>query len=105
MNEEVERLLRQTSQTRHQFLHVEIQTCLTGLQMGRFELEAGNRDVARREVSMVEKGTQVIRRFLADVPSPQKEELTTQLEAVEEKLSELKSSLDGRPPGEIPSVR
>jgi hypothetical protein len=94
VEEEVKKLIEQTTWTRYQFLLAEIQTCVTALDMGLYELSAGNAAVAKREAALAEKGTQVIRQFLREVPAEQRPELEMRLTAVEEKLALLKADLD-----------
>jgi hypothetical protein len=104
VEEEIKSVIEQTARTRYQFLLVEIQTCITAVDMGLYELSAGNAGAAKREAAVAEKGTQVIRRFLRDVEAGQRPELKARLAIVEERLALLKAGLDRPSPPAPPRV-
>jgi hypothetical protein len=87
LRRELSDLFEKVNRTRYQFLRAEVQTCLTGLDMGRHELSVGNKAFALREAEIVDKGIRTARRFLAGVSESERTE-------IEAKLSELDGMLD-----------
>ena len=86
-DDEIGELYETAARARYQFIRVELQTCLTALEMADFELSIGNSAVAEREVACAEKGIGTARRFLPEVSAEQRTEL-------EAKLAELHAILD-----------
>ena len=86
-------LYKRVQETRSQFLKVELQTCFTALEMGIFEFTLGNIDIAQREAQSVDKGIQVIERFLPGLPEEQEPAVAAQLAELKEKLGSFKAIL------------
>ena len=85
-DKEITELRERTANTRYQFVRTELDTCLTALEMARYELSVGNIDLTKKEVNAVEKGIEAIERFMLEVHEEQRAGL-------EKKLVELKSGL------------
>lgn len=96
MDKEIRELYDKTAYNRHQFLKTELETCLTGLEMGTFALSVGNAAVAGREVVMVEEGIRAIQRFLPGVSGEQAREVETKLAELKARLDTLKAELNSR---------
>lgn len=74
-DEEISELYDKIARTRYQFLRTELQTCITALEIGKYELSVGNSSVTEREVASIEKGIHTIQRFLPEVSAEEKTEL------------------------------
>jgi len=94
MDKDIRELREKTGRTRYQFLRVELQTCFTALEVGKYELSVGNATVAEWEVAAVEKGIRAIQRFLPEVSAEQRREVETKLLEINEILDPLKAELD-----------
>ena len=88
-------LAEKTIQIRYQFLVVELQTCFTSLEMARFELSVDNMPVAKREIAAVEKGLEVLKRFSAEMPPEQKQEMEAKMAELQAAYSVVKQQVDG----------
>ena len=64
---DIRQLLEKTERTRVQFLQVELQTCLTALDMAKHELEIGHIEVAARELLALKKGIATMHRFIPEM--------------------------------------
>jgi len=80
-------LAQRTAEIREQFLRVELETCLTALDMAKFEIAAGNTPVVMRELAVVRKGIATVERFLPGATAEARPEL-------EARLAELKAAVD-----------
>jgi hypothetical protein len=92
-NEEFARLQEADGRVRRQFVQAEVDTCLTSLQMGEFELSTGDLVIAQREVEVVEKGIRTIERFLPALSEGDRGNLGTKLQQVKSELEDLKSNV------------
>lgn len=91
MDEEIKKLRGQTERTRRQFLNAEIQTCVTALEMGEYELSVGNLPVVEREIAAAAKGLETMQRYLLVVSPREKEELEARLAALSAAIRWLKA--------------
>ena len=98
MDEEIRELYDNTARTRYQFLTTELQTCVTALEMARFEFSIGNSEVVQKEVAFVEKGISTIQRFLPEVSPEQRTELKERLVDLKATLDPLKAEFNARRP-------
>ena len=79
LDKQIRELAKKTEYTRYQFLRAELGTCLTALDMAKYELSVGNVAIARREMDSVEKGIRTIERFLPETSAEQRMQLERQL--------------------------
>lgn len=93
---EIQELLDHSSRIRGQFVSVELQSCLTALDVAHQELAAGGVDIAMRESANIDRGIRAIRRFASEVPAEQQEGIAQKLAGLEEKLAGLKALIDAR---------
>ena len=91
-DEEIRELYDKIARTRYQFLRTELRTCITALELAKYELSVGNFPVAEREVVSIEKGIRTIQRFLPEVSAEQGTELQ-RLADVKARLDSLKAEL------------
>ncbi len=92
LDKEIRELSDRVQHTRYQFLKIELQTCLTALEMAQFELSIGNATVVQREIAAVEKGVSVIQRFLSALPQDQRQEVDTNLAELNAILESVKAA-------------
>ena len=92
-SEDIRELYDKIARTRYQFLRTELRTCITALEMAKYELSVGNFPVAEREVVSIEKGIRTIQRFLPEVSAEQRTELQARLADVKAMLDSLKAEL------------
>jgi hypothetical protein len=85
---EVANLHVQTQETRYQFLKMEFLTCFNALGFGNTALELGDWEFAEREVHLVERGYDTIRRFLPGLDSHERRN------EMEGQLADLRRALD-----------
>ncbi len=93
-SEDIRELYDKIARTRYQFLRTELRTCITALEMAKYELSVGNSPVAEREVVAIEKGIRTIQRFLPEVSAEQRTELQARLADVKAMLDSLKVELN-----------
>jgi hypothetical protein len=93
LKREIKELREKTARTGYQFLKAELQTCLTALEMAKYELSIGNVAVAGSEVACVEEGVRTIQRFLGEVPAEQRREVETKVAELQALLEPLKTQL------------
>ena len=94
LDKEIGELGDKLQRTRYQFLKAELQTCLTALEMARFELSVGNTPVAEREIAAVEKGVSVIQRFLSGLSQDQRREVDANVAELNAILESVKADVD-----------
>jgi hypothetical protein len=82
---EIRALKERTESNLRAFLQVELQTCFVALDRARLELSMGKVYEAEKEFEIVNRGKQVIERFLRETPGLMSE--------IEPKLAELKASI------------
>ena len=91
LDRQIRELTEKTEYTRFQFLKAELGTCLTALDMAKYELSVGNIAIAKREIDSVEKGIRTIERFLSETSGEQKTQLESQLADLKAAKAELHS--------------
>jgi hypothetical protein len=93
LRSELSDLFEKVNRTRYEFLKTEVQTCFTGLDMGRHVLSVGNKAFALREAEIVETGIRTARRFLAGVSDSERTGIEAKLSELDRMLDALKADL------------
>jgi hypothetical protein len=93
LERDIQELHEKTVRTRYAFLKAEIQTCLTAVEMGEFELSKGNVEIAQKEATIVEKGIRTIERFLPGLSNELQSGLGNSLTKLRTKLDSLRLAL------------
>jgi hypothetical protein len=93
LDDEIKELSEMTARTRYGFVQAELQTCVTCVDMGNFQLGVGNSELAKEEVTLAERGIQEVKRFAGKLPAEQRVEIDKRLVQVAEAVDELKRAI------------
>src|SRR4051812_37719539 len=86
LESEIRDLRERTKHNLHEFLKADMQTCFIAVERAHLELSLGNTHEAQKELEMANRGVEVIQRFLGEAQG--------QMPEIEEKLAELKKSVE-----------
>jgi hypothetical protein len=86
--EEFAKLADTDARMRRQFIETEIASCRVALEIGEFELSAGEPGIAAKELATAEKIVRVIQKFLPRTRIEHRSELTG-------RLADLQAQVDG----------
>jgi len=93
LDREIRELTEATESTRYRFLEAVLATCLTALEMARFELSVGNTALAKKELEAVEKGILPVERLLPETHQDHRPRLESKLRNLKEVFHALQLEL------------
>jgi hypothetical protein len=85
LENEIQYLRDKTAENRREFLRTEVETCFISLDMGKTALTHGDITMAKKEVSIAERGMATIEHFLGQAPESRSK--------IEPRLAELRDLL------------
>ena len=90
MNED---LLKLCEDTRYNFIRVDLDICVSSLNLGAYELSRGNIEMARREADCIATAILTIEHYLPGIPAARRKSLEHDLAHIKSALAGFSSSI------------
>lgn len=90
LDEQVKQVMKKAARTRYEFVLVELRTCFTCLDMGKYQFSVGDDEAGRKEIDLAERGLHEAERFSAGFAPEEMAGIAETLTRLKRDLEDLK---------------